>query len=736
MKRVGKGASCWRVLMREVLVRGVLVLGVLVLMGACRSENPTVGGVVDESTVVKIGVILPREGGKYNEVMTWVQEQVVQASKGEIRPEFIWVDESKGEVRSAAMELMLRTDVACLIGCEGEENTRTVATVCHQNRKPLFTFSTAIEVIRQFGNEQFVWGLCESDVTQSEVLLALAAMQGHESVTLLAQRGHPYTQVFLDWYEFQAAELGVKSAGVVTFEQPGQLQGAVKRALQLHTQAVVAIPASKEEAVEMIRSFQQEIPRGSEGPEIYFGNKAYDAQVLKEVGAIERSLRCTGVALVPSPLSGFGVSFFARYNRKLQFGEAELFDAVMVACLAHLHRQVEQQGQTSPRGLEQAKEENEAMNRSIGALLSRTSEVQGGWTLGRMEEAFAEIQEGGTPVLSGATGSLDFAPKLHSFVQYSTYVHWRIYEQAFITLDHYSRGGGKQASSAVGSWEWEKKLLQNMDPNQPQGEYAELKGQWAVIVAASQGWSNYRHQADALALYRQLKERGWEDERILLILEDDLAYHPQNPYPGVITQLKGGENLYEGAQVDYQLSQLTLDNLAQLMRGEELVAGAGALQSGANDNVILFWSGHGSPLEGKRWYWGEKELLSGNFLRELLQQMQAEERFRRLLWVVEACYAGEVAAHAEGIPGVLMLTAANAKEQSLATDYNVERGTYLSNSFTTAFLKQLQLKPQSSMHELYTQCFYETIGSHVTLYNVGGFGNLFETGVGEFVTPF
>lgn len=47
--------------------------------------------------------------------------------------------------------------------------------------------------------------------------------------------------------------------------------------------------------------------------------------------------------------------------------------------------------------------------------------------------------------------------------------------------------------------------------------YPELKDKWALLVAASTGWNNYRHQADIFAIYQRLKLSGYDDDHIVLI---------------------------------------------------------------------------------------------------------------------------------------------------------------------------------------------------------------------------
>ncbi len=53
---------------------------------------------------------------------------------------------------------------------------------------------------------------------------------------------------------------------------------------------------------------------------------------------------------------------------------------------------------------------------------------------------------------------------------------------------------------------------------------------WAVIVSTSRHWLNYRHSANALAMYRVLKRFGFPDSNIILMLSDDHACNPRNPY--------------------------------------------------------------------------------------------------------------------------------------------------------------------------------------------------------------
>ena len=55
---------------------------------------------------------------------------------------------------------------------------------------------------------------------------------------------------------------------------------------------------------------------------------------------------------------------------------------------------------------------------------------------------------------------------------------------------------------------------------------------WAVIVAGSKGFSNYRHQADTCHAYQLLKKNGIPEDQIIHLSYDDVANSRENPFPG------------------------------------------------------------------------------------------------------------------------------------------------------------------------------------------------------------
>ena len=63
---------------------------------------------------------------------------------------------------------------------------------------------------------------------------------------------------------------------------------------------------------------------------------------------------------------------------------------------------------------------------------------------------------------------------------------------------------------------------------------ATASNHWAVIVAGSNSFWNYRHQADAHHAYNLMLKNGIPEENAIFFAFDDVANSPLNPIPGTI----------------------------------------------------------------------------------------------------------------------------------------------------------------------------------------------------------
>ena len=155
------------------------------------------------------------------------------------------------------------------------------------------------------------------------------------------------------------------------------------------------------------------------------------------------------------------------------------------------------------------------------------------------------------------------------------------------------------------------------------------------------------------------------------------------------------------------------------------------IQSTENDNIFIFWSGHGAP-GAMCWdedYYG----MTGDVLAPVFRQMGEKNCYRKLLMMVEACYSGGVLEKCEGVPGMLFITAANGDETSKADVFNSDMKIWMSNRFTSTFIEQIGANQSIGMRDLYYRLFINTVGSHVMVYNAQNYGNLYTSNMSEFI---
>ncbi|KAF0043921.1 hypothetical protein F2P81_003079 [Scophthalmus maximus] len=91
---------------------------------------------------------------------------------------------------------------------------------------------------------------------------------------------------------------------------------------------------------------------------------------------------------------------------------------------------------------------------------------------------------------------------------------------------------------------------------------------WAVIVAGSNGWYNYRHQADACHAYQIVHNNGIPDEQIVVMMYDDLAQNEENPTPGLLINRPNGTDVYKGVPKDYTGDDVTPENFLAVLKGD------------------------------------------------------------------------------------------------------------------------------------------------------------------------
>ncbi|KAG8060083.1 hypothetical protein GUJ93_ZPchr0002g25469 [Zizania palustris] len=99
---------------------------------------------------------------------------------------------------------------------------------------------------------------------------------------------------------------------------------------------------------------------------------------------------------------------------------------------------------------------------------------------------------------------------------------------------------------------------------------------WAVLVAGSSGYGNYRHQADVCHAYQILRKGGLKEENIVVFMYDDIANNILNPRLGVIVNHPQGEDVYAGVPKDYTGGEVTTKNFYAVLLGNKTAVTGGS----------------------------------------------------------------------------------------------------------------------------------------------------------------
>lgn len=168
---------------------------------------------------------------------------------------------------------------------------------------------------------------------------------------------------------------------------------------------------------------------------------------------------------------------------------------------------------------------------------------------------------------------------------------------------------------------------------------------WVVIIGGSNGYGNYRHQANIAHQYHQYLDYGVKPEHIIVFDWDDAARSERNPFPGKLYNLPGDDarDYYEGLVIDYRQKEITKQAVFNCLLGIEDGSGKKVLKSTSEDRVFINYYDHGAP--------GLVELIHEYIykdeLQDVLKQMHEKKMYKELVFYLEAC---DSATMMEGFP--------------------------------------------------------------------------------------
>ena len=649
----------------------IIVVGLII-----RLPFPTV--LTDGS--IKIGVLLPLTGPDAvdsQELLGWMTTRF--NNSGGIRGtpvELIYKDTANADILTLAHELANDPSIQIVIGPQRSSELHSIAPIFIESRKLLISpMATAGDIFRAYGKKDYIWRTCQSDIAQVRAILSELSTRNATRISLIHTQDS-YGSTFLEWTGFFCTELGIDLLETVSYSDSSDLDSILEKALVGDPDYVVIASFAKESA-EFVKLLQARNVRSK----VIFTDATETDYIIKALGPVAEGIELMSPAADPG--SGFEAAFFN------EFGYYP-FDQAASTCDAFLLAVCTMARQESQKGIGMLFH-RESIAESFKKIISGTGSKTK-WN--ECDRAVALILKGQLPDIDGASGPLQFDKEAGVDPVESFYSLNRIENRAgvidFYTTRRFSSSESKEiglldeGTSAV-STRASPKFMELNKTGETFSPAAERKSLRAVIISTSGDWDNYRHQADALAVYQLLRNNGVSDEDIILFSVDDIPWMPQNFKQGNMRHEEEGLNLRNNAIIDYSGDSVTPENLRKVLLGQQSPSTLVVLDSNENSNILFYIVGHGMP---KTINFKNGEQLSSRSLAKLVEEMYDSKKFRQMLMVVEACY-GESMAFELDTPGVLFLTGSSRIESSFGANYDPKIRQWLSDEFTLQAIKAM-----------------------------------------------
>jgi legumain len=164
---------------------------------------------------------------------------------------------------------------------------------------------------------------------------------------------------------------------------------------------------------------------------------------------------------------------------------------------------------------------------------------------------------------------------------------------------------------------------------------------YAVLVAGSNGFWNYRHQSDICHAYQILINNGFKPENVITFSYDDVANDSENPFPGQLFNKPSdkGVDVYAGCKIDYSGDDVTPANFLAALIGDDVATGGKkVLKSTEKDRVFINFADHGAT--GLIAF--PNDYLYASDLLKALDTMTQKKSYSELVFYLEACESGSM----------------------------------------------------------------------------------------------
>ncbi len=659
--------------------------------------------IIHASTPVRIGVLLPITGDvEFKVPLEWARDTI--NSQGGIagRPvELVYKDTGSGNITRLAQELLNDDSIRIVIGPDKSVDLYAIAPAFIAKKKVLISpAATSGDILRAFGKNGYVWRTVEGDVAQVKVILTILKSKGAAKIALLAENSI-YGDTFYDWTGFFATEYGIDVPFIRQFDAGSPtLEADVADALSTNPDYIVAV-AWPEDAIRIKRA----IDRSGSRTKLFLTDSAAKPDLISSLGAAAEGLE--GTSPTADPTTGFTEAYEKKFGYRPADFAAPTYDALLIAALTEAR---------------QERAPFESLADSVRQVVFGEATVTG-WDAQGIRTALEDTLHGPMPWITGASGGLEYDEVLGVDPIASYYANWQVNNGTFRTirvLDSENstipdKTGGEsagQSRASAGLMSTSSALTGTYSAPVARTNFK------AVIVGPSRGWANYRHQADALAVYTLLRQNGVSDDNIILMVYDDVPTVPENPIRGNIHNIPKGENIRSGAQADYSGANVTASAFGNVMTGTRTESTPVVLESNASTDVFVYIASHGSP--GNIVFGTGNSLLTTQDFTALTNSMNKDHQYRQMAFFVDTCFGESMATNITA-PGILYLTGAAKNEPSLGATYDIDIRQWLSDEFTSGVITTLQADSNITFRQLYPEVYRKVTGSHVRMISTGKF---------------
>ncbi|KER20531.1 hypothetical protein T265_10944 [Opisthorchis viverrini] len=195
-------------------------------------------------------------------------------------------------------------------------------------------------------------------------------------------------------------------------------------------------------------------------------------------------------------------------------------------------------------------------------------------------------------------------------------------------------------------------------------------------------------------------------------------FYSRNPFKGKVFHEYQHEDVYNGVVIDYRGKDVTRDNFLKVLKGDEELEAKKkkVLKSGPNDNVFIFYSGHG----GTSHIAFLEEYVYALELNDTLAYMHSKKMFNKLVLYMDACYSGSM--FKDVLPpnmGIYVKTSANGGEKSWAIFcFDKEIEVCLADEYSYDWILDSEYNDlkRRTLKEQYEEVKRITVFSHVMKY--------------------